>query len=107
MKDFFIKAYEIVEKIPEGKVMTYGQIAALLGQPRNARVVGWAMRAAPDNRNLPCHRVVNRNGEMSPREVFGGVEVQQALLEREGIIIRNNRIQDLVKYLWDGNVISK
>jgi len=105
MKDFFIKAYEIVEKIPAGKVMTYGQIAALLGQPRNARVVGWAMRVAPENRNLPCHRVVNRKGEMAPREVFGGVEVQKALLEREGIIIRNNRIQDLVKYLWDGNGI--
>ncbi len=102
MKDFFKNVYEIVEKIPTGRVMTYGQIATILGQPRNARVVGWAMRAAPENRNLPCHRVVNIRGEMSPKNVFGGAEVQQALLESEGIFIEDGCI-DLSKYLWNGN----
>ncbi len=104
MKDFFKKVYDIVEKIPQGKVMTYGQIAAVLGCPENARVVGWAMRAAPKSRNLPCHRVVNRKGEMAPGHVFGASEIQKALLESEGINIGQNGCINLKEYLWDTNV---
>ncbi len=103
MKGFFNKVYAVVEKIPQGKVMTYGQIAAVLGCPENARVVGWAMRAAPKSRNLPCHRVVNRKGEMSPNHVFGAAEIQRALLESEGIKMDHNGCIDLKEHLWDAS----
>jgi methylated-DNA-protein-cysteine methyltransferase related protein len=102
LKDFFSKVYEIVAQIPEGKVITYGQIAFLLGNPRGARVVGWAMRAAPQDLHLPCHRVVNRLGEMAPGSAFGSPEVQRALLSSEGITFKENGCIDLKKHLWPG-----
>lgn len=97
---FFKKVYEIVAKIPEGKVATYGQIALLIGERGNARVVGWAMKAAPSN--LPCHRVVNRLGEMSPEYVFGSKNLQRDILASEGVIFREDGTVDLKKCLWDG-----
>lgn len=100
MKDFFAKVYDIVSRIPEGKVMTYGQIAALLGEPRGARVVGWAMRAAPSSLNLPCHRVVNRLGEMAPSYAFGSKDIQRELLISEGITFKENGCIDMKKHLW-------
>lgn len=100
MKDFYKKVYDMVEKIPAGKVMTYGQIAVRLNCPRNARVVGWAMRAAPQHRNLPCHRVINSKGEMAPSYAFGGSEIQRSLLEDEGVIFKENGRVDLSISLW-------
>lgn len=100
MKNFFVRVYKIVSQIPEGKVVTYGQIALLLGEPRSARIVGWAMRAAPEHLNLPCHRVVNRLGEMAPDYVFGSSEVQKAILIAEGITFKENGYIDLKKHLW-------
>jgi len=102
VKDFFRRVYWIVGKIPEGKVATYGQIASLLGQPRNGRVVGWAMRMAPDYLNLPCHRVINRYGELAPGYAFGGKEIQKIMLETEGITFKNDGTVNLKKHLWDG-----
>lgn len=68
---FFKSVYEIVALIPKGKVATYGGIAGMIGSPRGARIVGWAMRSAPKGLKLPCHRVVKKTGELSPSYVFG------------------------------------
>ena len=100
MKSFFARVYEIVSQIPEGKVATYGQIALLLGHPRSARIVGWAMGTAPDYLNLPCHRVVNRLGQMAPDHVFGSSEAQKAILIAEGVTFKENGSIDLKKHLW-------
>jgi methylated-DNA-protein-cysteine methyltransferase related protein len=100
LKDYFSKVYELVEKIPLGKVATYGQIARILGDKCNARVVGWAMKGAPSN--LPCHRVVNRLGEMAPGHVFGSKELQKDILEFEGITFLSSGCIDMKKHLWEG-----
>ena len=100
MNHYFSKVYEIVAKIPEGKVATYGQIAAMPGSPRNARVVGWAMRAAPGSLNLPCHRVIDREGNMAPGYAFGGAEIQRDLLEQEGVPFKPDGRVDLKRCLW-------
>jgi len=97
---FFKEVYDIVARIPEGKVATYGQIAAMLGNPRAARTVGWAMASAPSHLRLPCHRVVNREGRLSPDWVFGGYEAQRAELEAEGVLFRRDGRIDMKKCLW-------
>ncbi len=66
MNGFFQQVYDLVAQIPPGRVATYGQIARMLEQPHNARVVGWAMRQAPAERQLPCHRVVKKIGRSRP-----------------------------------------
>ncbi len=83
-KGFFQQVHALVARIPVGKIMTYGQIAQALGGVYSPKLVGFAMSAAPDEANLPCHRVVNRLGEMAPGFAFGGQERQRALLETEG-----------------------
>lgn len=102
LNDFFLRVYKIVSEIPKGKVATYGQIALLLDEPRGARTVGWAMKAAPEHLNLPCHRVVNRLGEMAPEYAFGSSEMQKVLLESEGITFNENGCIDMKKSLWAG-----
>ncbi len=97
---FFEKVYEAVKKIPKGNVATYGQIAGLIGEPRKAKIVGWALHSNPYRGIVPCHRVVNRKGELSGSFAFGGMEIQKKLLEDEGIIISENGTIDLEKYLW-------
>ena len=97
MTAFAQKVYDIVAAIPAGRVLTYGQIALLLGEPRQARRVGQAMAHAPAERNLPCHRVVNARGEMSPPEVFGAGR-QRLMLEAEGIPFRTDGRIDWKKY---------
>ena len=82
----FEKIYEIVKNIPEGKVATYGKVALLAGNPRWARVVGYALHVNPEPGVIPCHRVVNREGRVAPGFAFGGEGVQRQLLESEGII---------------------
>jgi len=100
MNAFMKKVYEIVSRIPKGKVATYGQIAALCGNPRAARVVGWAMRHAPEHLSLPCHRVVNQSGRLAPDDVFGGQHIQREMLLQEGIPFRENGCIDIKKCLW-------
>lgn len=100
---FFKDVYKIVEKIPEGKVATYGQIASILGKPRSARIVGYAMNGAPDDCKF-CHRVVKKEGVLSPEAVFGK-GVQKALLEREGVkFMKDGRI-DMKESQWDGSTV--
>ena len=85
----FTKIYNVVKQIPYGKVATYGQIAALAGNKRWARVVGYALHANPDPDNIPCFRVVDRNGNVSKAFAFGGENRQIELLEKEGIGFRD------------------
>ena len=83
MKD---KVYDFLKTIPKGKVTTYGQIAAHLGNPKLARVVGNILHNNPDPANIPCHRVVNARGEVAANFAFGGAEAQRKLLEAEGVV---------------------
>jgi len=94
----FEKIYEVVKSIPEGKVATYGQVALLAGNPRWARVVGYALHVNPEPGIIPCHRVVNREGRVAPGFAFGGEGVQRQLLESEGIVFETDGRIDLEKY---------
>jgi len=100
MDGLFDEVYKIVAMIPPGKVVTYGQIASMLASPGSARTVGWAMHSAPARLNLPCHRVVNKAGQLAPGFVFGGYEVQRAELEAEGVIFKKDGRIDMRKCLW-------
>jgi len=97
---FYAQVYEIVGRIPPGSVATYGQVALLAGSPRAARQVGYALRAVPPERALPCHRVVNRRGELAPEHVFGDRRYQRALLESEGITFLPDGRIELSRHLW-------
>ena len=94
----FEKIYKVVKSIPEGKVATYGQVALLAGNPRWARVVGYALHVNPEPGIIPCHRVVNREGKVAPGFAFGGEGVQRQLLESEGIVFETDGRIDLEKY---------
>lgn len=103
MKNSFEQIYEVVRKIPMGRVATYGQIAALAGNPRWSRVVGYALHVNPEPGVIPCHRVVNRFGEPSSAFAFGGINRQILMLEEEGVPVVGGRV-DLGQYLWDGRM---
>lgn len=94
----FEKIYEVVKSIPKGKVATYGQVALLAGNPRWARVVGYALHVNHEPGIIPCHRVVNREGKVAPSFAFGGENVQRQLLESEGIVFESDGRIDLGKY---------
>ena len=94
----FEKIYEVVKSIPKGKVATYDQVALLAGNPRWARVVGYALHVNPYPGIIPCHRVVNREGRVAPGFAFGGEGVQRQLLESEGIVFEPDGRIDLEKY---------
>ena len=98
--EFFNCVYDIVAQIPVGKVMTYGQIAMMLGSPHYARRVGQAMYNTPEYLDIPCHRVVNSKGELASFHVFGGERKQREMLESEGIVFKANGGIDLKKCLW-------
>ena len=82
----FEEIYLVVQSVPRGKVASYGQIARLVGSPRLSRVVGYALHANPRPGEIPCHRIVNRFGEVSSAFAFGGENRQRELLIKEGII---------------------
>ncbi len=92
------KIYMVVKSIPKGKVATYGQVALLAGNPRWARVVGYALHKNPEPGTIPCHRVVNRNGQVAEAFAFGGGSTQREPLEKEGIVFNSNGSIDLKKY---------
>lgn len=99
---FYNEIYKVVMQIPSGNVATYGQIAALAGNPRAARAVGNALHINPSPETVPCFRVVNARGELSGAFAFGGPERQKFLLEEDGVKVINNRV-DLNMYQWDGH----
>ena len=94
----FERIYEVVRSIPEGKVMTYGQVALLAGNPRWARVVGYALHVNPEPGVIPYHRVVNREGRVAPGFAFGGTDAQRKLLEGEGVSFLENGLVDMEKH---------
>lgn len=95
--------HQIVATIPVGKVATYGQVAEMAGMPGAAQEVGHIMSRVKAEQNLPCHRVVNKAGTMSPEFVFGGQERQRALLEEEGVLFAGNGHIDMVRHQWREN----
>lgn len=86
----------VVEEIPEGKVSSYGQIAALIGRERNARLVGRVLSRAEYYGDYPCHRVVNHAGRCAPH-----FREQRSLLEAEGVTFKENGCVDMKKFRWD------
>lgn len=96
----FQKIYEQVKKIPAGKVATYGQIAMLAGNPRWSRVVGYALHNNPEPGVIPCHRVVKKDGSLTPAFAFGGENVQRDLLLGEGVVFINEHRVDMDKCRW-------
>jgi methylated-DNA-protein-cysteine methyltransferase-like protein len=95
------RVYAILAQVPPGRVITYGTIALLLGDPRKARQVGWALAATPvRDPALPAHRVINARGELSGGPAFGGYAVQRTKLEAEGVAFMRDGRVDLERYLW-------
>ena len=91
------RIYEAVKRIPKGKVATYGQVAAMAGNPKMSRAVGNALHKNPEPIVIPCHRVVNSSGYLAGAFAFGGEEVQAKLLRDEGVIVADGKV-DLQKY---------
>jgi len=92
---FYREVFSIVEEIPSGYVMSYGQIACLIGKPQCSRMVGQAMFHAPEEFHLPCHRVVNSEGRLVPSWME-----QKLLLEREGVSFKRNGCVDMKISQW-------
>ncbi|SRX73335.1 MGMT family protein [Aequorivita antarctica] len=97
---FFEKVYQVAALIPYGRVTSYGAIANYLGASGSARMVGWAMNGSV-KKELPAHRVVNRNGLLTGKHHFQGTNLMQQLLESEGIEVVENKIQNFEKHFWD------
>lgn len=98
--------YKIVRKIPRGKVATYGQIAALCGSPRAARIVGYALHIIPENSDIPWQRVINRQGIISTTCLEHPSTLQRDILISEGVEVKYIKgvfVVDLNKYLWPPN----
>ena len=104
-KDFFERVFELVRRIPEGKIAAYGQIASMLGAPLAARTVGYALNSLkPDNivPPVPWQRVINAQGRISLPH-GGGFEIQRDILKAEGVFADENGVYDFGKYRWEGN----
>ncbi len=104
MPSFFDQVYAVVRQIPRGKVASYGQVAALLGHPRAARTVGWALAALRENfePDVPWQRVINSQGRVSIRSMEHAPEEQQLLLEAEGVEFNEQGKVDWKRYGWRG-----
>ncbi len=100
------RIYAVVQRIPAGKVATYGQIARLADLGGHARQVGYAMHALPANSHVPWHRVVNAKGEISIRSEPLATEVQKQLLEAEGIIFEKHSKINLQRYRWQAGSVK-
>lgn len=92
--------FDIVKLIPEGRVCSYGVIAKFAGAGFTARLVGRAMSASGGQEDVPAHRVVNSKGELTGRMHFGTPTRMQELLEAEGIIVKNDKVQHYREHFW-------
>ncbi len=98
---FFEKVYDVVRRIPPGRVSTYGAIAEHLGSRGSSRMVGWAMNSShAAYPHVPAHRVVNRNGMLTGKHHFGGSGMMQQLLENEGVEIKDDKVVDFKNLFW-------
>lgn len=104
---FNSRVYEIVSHIPEGKVLSYGQVASMAGNCRASRAVGYALHRNPYYGSVPSHRVVFQNGSLADGFVFGGKDVQRQLLEAEGVTLfaEDGRV-NMKECRWDGTEIT-
>jgi methylated-DNA-protein-cysteine methyltransferase related protein len=101
-ESFFELVYDVVRQIPKGRVTSYGAIAAALGARSSSRMVGWAMNNAHIIRpKVPAHRVVNRQGLLTGKMHFAHPDQMQELLEKEGVEVKNDKVQDFEKKFWD------
>ena len=102
MDSFFERTYELVRQIPEGRVASYGQLARMMGEPRKARFVGFAMHASPGMAGgVPCHRVVFKDGRLAPGFAFGGPGMQRQMLESEGVGFTSDGRVDMRSFSWE------
>lgn len=99
-KDFFTDVYEVVKLIPKGRVTSYGAIANYLGAKMSSRMVGWALNGSA-GKDVPAHRVVNRNGVLTAKHHFKAPNTMKHLLEREGIKVSNDKIINFTDYFWN------
>ncbi len=100
--EFFDQVWQVVVQIPEGRVTSYGAIAKSLGAPRSARMVGYAMNASHSAPyEIPAHRVVNRVGMLTGKNFFENPHRMQDLLEKEGLIVKDDCIQQFDRHFWD------
>lgn len=94
----FDKVYEVVGRIPKGKVTTYGAISKIIGA--DPRVVGYALHVNRDPKNVPCHRVINSKGRISSGYAFGGPGIQKKMLEKEGVKFSKDETVNLEKFAF-------
>jgi methylated-DNA-protein-cysteine methyltransferase-like protein len=97
--NFFQDVYDVTKLIPKGRVTSYGAIAHYLGLRSSARMVGWALHGCP--KDVPAHRVVNRSGLLTGRHHFTPPSAMQRSLEKEGVKVKKNQVQDFEKVFWD------
>lgn len=98
---FRSSVYEILRLVPAGKVVTYGQLAAMAGSPKAARAVGMCMRTNPDAPHTPCHRVVASDGALHGYSAGEGIITKKLMLLEEGVIFKGDKV-DLRASQWDG-----
>lgn len=98
--DFYNKVYSVVKAIPKGKVSTYGAIGKAIGMKSSARMVGYALNAAAGRDDIPCHRVVNRLGELTGKRFFATPNLMKELLLSEGIQFDHD-VVDMNKHFWE------
>ena len=98
--DTALAIYQLVGSIPRGKVTTYGDLARAAGIPRDARRVGWILNSVPADLDLPCHRVVNRRGELSGGWAFGHPDRMRQMLENEGVRFIEEYRVDMQRHHW-------
>lgn len=103
MEPFKEKVYRITRQIPKGKVATYGQIARLAGHPKAARAVGAFMRTNPYAPEVPCHRVVAKDGSLTGFSMGKGISTKNSMLKNEGVFFTGKKV-DMKKSLWKGVV---
>jgi methylated-DNA-protein-cysteine methyltransferase-like protein len=99
-ESFFREVYRVASGIPCGRVATYGQIAAYLGNPRAARTVGWALHSMPGDLDVPWQRVINSQGRISGAPLGQRAQEQRALLEEEGVVFDEQGRVDLDIFGW-------
>jgi methylated-DNA-protein-cysteine methyltransferase-like protein len=101
-QSFYDQVFELVRLIPKGRVTSYGAIAKSLGAGGSARMVGYAMSNAHlAHPTIPAHRVVNSSGLLTGKFHFSEPNLMQEMLEKEGVIVKNDKIQNFKEHFWD------
>ena len=103
---FFERVYNVTCQIPYGKVTSFGAIAKVLGSPKSARMVGWALNAVHNRNDVPAHRVLNRKGLLTGKHQFQGTNLMQQLLESEGHIVVDNQLQNFQENFWTPAIVQ-